>query len=138
MRANHEREIVRAFFAPEKQPRYLSLLSTAKGRKKFVSQLAHLDALDTRFIYRIDPDKQTADAIEDHLKRRGAPALCHIMSEDSRIDCQQMTLRGALQSVVGFGIGTFLSCIAGRLAYFEGEEPGARYICKRTPATGIR
>jgi hypothetical protein len=28
-------EIVTVFFTPEQRPRYLSLLSTAKGRKKF-------------------------------------------------------------------------------------------------------
>jgi hypothetical protein len=28
-------EIVRAFFTPEQRPRYLRLLSKAKGRKKF-------------------------------------------------------------------------------------------------------
>lgn len=91
MEGDHERAIVRAFFVPERRARYLSLLSTARGRKRFVSGLAHFDALDLR----------------------------------------HMQLRDALRDTVGFGVGTFISCIVGQLAYFEGEEPGSRYICER-------
>ena len=131
MNADHERELVRAFFAPEVRPHYLRLLSTPRGRKKLVARLAHTDLLDDRFAYRIDSRKQTVAAIEDELGRRGAPANCHAISEDSRVDGRQMELRDALEAVVGSGMGTFLSCIAGRLAYFEGEEPGARYLCER-------
>ena len=48
MKADHERELVGAFFAPEVRLRYLSLLSTVKGQRTFVSRLAHLDQLDAR------------------------------------------------------------------------------------------
>ncbi len=122
MKADHERELVGAFFAPEVRPRYLSLLSTVKGRKKFVSRLAHLDLLDARFAHLIDPEVQTTDAIEDDLKRRGAPASCYVVSENPRVDGRQMALRDALEAIGGSAPGTFLSCVAGCLAYFEGEE----------------
>ena len=128
---DQEREIVRAFFVPEQRPRYLGLLSTAKGRKKFIARLAHSDLLDPRYVRRIDPREQTIDAIEDQLRERGAPATCYVISEDPRLDRQQMSMRGALEAIVGSGMSTFLSCIVGRLAYFEGEEPGARYVCER-------
>lgn len=128
---HHEREIVRAFFAPAERPRYLRLLSTARGRKKFIARLSHLNLLDTRFVHRIDPQKQTIDAIEGDLKSRGAPGSCYVISENYRVDSQQMRLREALEAIVGSGMATFLSCIAGRLAYFEGEEPGTRYVCER-------
>lgn len=131
MEANHEREIIRAFFVPERRSRYLSLLSTSTGRKKFVSQLSHLGELDPRFVHRLDPGEQKADTIEDNLKKRGAPAFCYVISENACIDRQQMALGNALQAVVGTRMGAFLSCVAGRLAYFEGEEPGERYICER-------
>jgi hypothetical protein len=38
-----------------------------------------------------------------------------------------------MSDVVGSSSGTFVSCIPGRLAYFEGEDPGARFILLRTP-----
>ena len=89
MKADHERELVGASFAPEVRPRYLSLLSTLKGRKKFVSRFAHL----------IDPEVQTTDAIEDDLKRRGAPASSYVVSENPRVDGRQMALRDALEAI---------------------------------------
>lgn len=131
MEVDHERALVRAFFAPEVRPRYLRLLSTAKGREKFVARLSHLDLLDARVAHRIDPEQQIIDEIEDDLKRRGAPAFCFVISENPRVDGRQMALRDALEATVGSGMGTFLSCIAGHLAYFEGEEPGVRYVCER-------
>ena len=128
---DHERAIVRAFFAPEKRARYLSPLSTARGRKKFVSTFARLDALDARFARRLGSQEQDPDEIERQLKERGAPALCYVVSENAGLDLRLMELSEALQATVGFGMGTFISCIVDRLAYFEGEEPGSRYICER-------
>ena len=133
---DHERAIVRAFFKPERRARHLGPLSTARGRKRFVAHLPHLDALDTRFARRLDPREQNVDEIERQLEERGAPALCFVVSENPRLDLRRMELRDALQATVESGMGTFLSCIAGRPAYFEGEEPGARYICERETLDG--
>ena len=106
-------------------------MSTARGRNKFVARLSHLDLLDTRFVNLIDPAEQTVDAIEGELKRRGAPASCHVIFVNPLVDGREMTLRDALEAIVGYGMGTLLSCTAGRMAYFEGEEPGVRYVCER-------
>ena len=130
-KAEHERELVRAFYVPEVRPRYLSLLSAVRGRKKFVARLAHLDLLDTRFAHLIDPQEQTIDSIEGDLKGRGAPSSCYVVSENPSVDGRRMAFRDALETIVGSGMGTFLSCVTGSLAYFEGEEPGARYVCER-------
>jgi len=46
-----------------------------------------------------------------------------------------MDLLEALDAVIGSGQGTFVSCIAGKLAYFESEDLGERYICHRDQAT---
>lgn len=42
-----------------------------------------------------------------------------------------MPLDEALRAVVGRGMGAFVSCVPGRLAYFESEEPGSRYLLHR-------
>ncbi len=42
-----------------------------------------------------------------------------------------MLLTDALAAVVGRGFGTILVCIPGSLAYYEGEDPGERYILER-------
>jgi hypothetical protein len=40
-----------------------------------------------------------------------------------------MPLADALRKIVGNGMGTFLSCVPGRLAYFEDED--GRWILER-------
>ena len=42
-----------------------------------------------------------------------------------------MELRDALGKVVGHGAGSIIWCLDGRLAYYEGEEPGCRYALRR-------
>jgi hypothetical protein len=39
----------------------------------------------------------------------------------------------ALEDIIGNNDGTFISCIPGRLACFEGEGPNQRYILERGP-----
>jgi hypothetical protein len=45
-----------------------------------------------------------------------------MVSEDSAVDRKQLPLLSALEQVVGHGTGTFITCIPGRLAYFEDED----------------
>jgi hypothetical protein len=54
-----------------------------------------------------------------------------VISSDKELDKRQMDLREALNEVVGRRQGTFISCVPGELAYFEGEEPKERYVCHR-------
>jgi hypothetical protein len=54
------------------------------------------------------------------------------MSASSDLDGQEVDLRAALEDVVGYNDGTFISCIPGRLAYFEGEGPNERYVLERS------
>jgi hypothetical protein len=44
------------------------------------------------------------------------------MSEDAEIDGRELDLRAALEHVNGREIGTILSCVPGKLAYFESED----------------
>ncbi|PYU66935.1 MAG: hypothetical protein DMG49_20465 [Acidobacteria bacterium] len=51
------------------------------------------------------------------------------MSEDPRLDQQELPLVEALKQIVGRGMGTVLSCIPGRLAFVETEDE--RFILQR-------
>jgi hypothetical protein len=93
--------------------------------------LAHFADLDPRFARPIAAAEQTPEAIARLLTHEGAPAVCYCLSEDRTLDERELPLRDALHRVVGAGMGTFLSCVPGRLAYFESEERGARYILVR-------
>lgn len=127
----HEEAVVRAFIIPSKRSRYLSLLGSVKGRSKVVGGLDHLDDLDMRYARLIPAGLQTVDGIKNLLKQKGASTLCHVMSSNSAIDNQDMPLSKALEEAVGQGLGVIISCIPGKLAYYESEEPGERYILER-------
>jgi len=45
------------------------------------------------------------------------------------MDSKELARRDALDTIVGAGIGTFLSCIPGKLGYFEDED--GRFILQR-------
>src|SRR5712671_3417997 len=46
------------------------------------------------------------------------------------LDGKEMELLPALKKVVGYGMGTMISCLPGRLGYFEGELR-ERYILQK-------
>jgi hypothetical protein len=63
------------------------------------------------------------------LRMKGAGPTCWVISEDSDLDAREMDLHEALKKTIGRGMGTILSCVPGKLAYFEDEED--RYILQR-------
>jgi hypothetical protein len=125
---NHEEELIRSFFIPAKRQRYLGFVSKPKTRQKFLRELAHFKSLDPRYLLPIPPNQQHPKDIAQILAQKGAPPLCWITSEDRRLDGKEMPLIEALGEGVGRQMGTFLSCIPGTLAYFEGEDVGFRWV----------
>ena len=125
---NHESSFVRQFIIPAKRDRYLSLLQSRKGRRKLLEALNHPKDLDMRRASLVPTNAQTVNQIEALLKSKGASDRCYVISSNQDIDGSEMLLRDALEQTVGGGLGTIISCIPGKLAYFEGEEQNERYI----------
>ena len=123
--------IISAFILPERRGRYLQLVQTKRGRIKFRKQLGHFRDFDTKFMKSIPAGQQTAKGIEILLRQQGAPSVCAIISESEELDNIQMDLTAALSKIVGYGTGSVLSSLHGRLAYYESEEPGHRYILQK-------
>lgn len=128
---SHEEAFVQAFIVPEKRSRYLSLLANRKRRAEFLDRFNHHLDYDPALAIRIAPNQQTVDRIEALLRKRGAPDTCHVISSKVAWDSQIKPLRDALEQVVGYGIGTVLCCIPGRLAYYEAEDIGERFILSK-------
>jgi hypothetical protein len=129
----HDEALVRAFIDPAKREQYLSRLASPKTRQKFISKhFPHMRDLDQRYAHRLEPRDAHAETIYAELHRRGAPDHCYVLSSSSSLDGQEVPLYDALDDVVGSSDGTFVSCIPGKLAYFEGEEPNERYILERS------
>ena len=124
----HEEMFAREFIIPEKRDRYVSLIGSVKGRKKIVAGFHHIRDLDDRYAKLIPSNQQSGESIYRLLKEKGAPEFCYIMSDDSAIDQKEMPLREAILKVEGTNYGTLVSCIAGKLAYFETEDMSGRYI----------
>jgi hypothetical protein len=126
---DHERGIILSFIIPVRQDRYLEMLAKPKRRKDITASLAHFKHLDMRHAVQIRLRQQHATDIFQLLRSKGAPETCYAPSEDSELDGKEISLSEALKEVVGRGMGTFLSCLAGRLAYFEDED--GRWILER-------
>ena len=128
---SHEEQFARCFIVPQKRPRYLALLESKRGRAKLLNGFNHCHDLDPRFAKEIPAGQQSADAIETLLRRKGASDTCYVMSDNRAIDGKEMSLPEALSATVGMDCGTLISCIAGKLAYFELEAFDGRYILQR-------
>lgn len=126
-----ETESIRAFVIPAKRKRMIELLANPKRRRKATSSLHHFHDLDPRWVVPLASEDQNASGVERVLRIRGAPKTCDVISADARIDGQRMPLSEALERVIGYGMGTLISCVPGSLAFFEGEGPSNRCILAR-------
>lgn len=128
-----EEALFKSFAVSSKRQRYVTLLGTKRGRDKILFSLDHFSDLDHRFCKQVAPTEQSPAGVLKILEALGAPSTCYVMSSASKLDGCEMNLGEALTAIIGRGLGTFVSCVPGKLAYFEGEEPERRYICHRDP-----
>jgi hypothetical protein len=124
----HSSALIRAFIAPRRRERYLALLASPRGRDKLRRRLAHLHDLDPRCCHELPKGVHTAQEVGAHLEAKGAPAECVLLAEDRELDGQRLPLGNALEAVIGRGMGAFISCLPGQLAFYEGEDVGVRYV----------
>ena len=129
----HERQLILSFIIPARQSRYLELLQKPKRRNDITSTLCHFKHLDMRYAAPVPPRQGLAPGILEVLRSKGAPDFCYAVSEDDELDGKATLLAKALEIIVGRGIGTFLSCLPGKLAYFEDEDQ--RWILQRNLKT---
>jgi hypothetical protein len=128
---SHEEAFVRSFIVAEKQARYIEQLASPKRRRQLLDRLDHALDYDPAFAIRIPPSQQKPASIETLLRKKGAGDICHTISSSSDWDAREMPLAEALELVVGSGMGTVLSCVPGRLAYYEAEDMSERYLLSR-------
>jgi hypothetical protein len=124
----HELLLIKTFIIKERQERYTNLISTERGRKKFRQYVAHFKDLNLKYciLLPFNFDSQ----IVDLLKAEGAPDLCYIISENSQYDAKYLSLTDSIRELFNSGISYFLSCIPGKLAYYEGEDLNQKFILK--------
>ena len=123
----HEEGLIK-FVVKNKQDRERILLATPNKRKKFISHLGHYDLFDETYCIQI----KYRDPIMNYnyLVSLGSPEKCYAISEMDNIDGGIVNLLDALILIIGSDFGTVISCIPGKLAFYEGENE--RYILNKT------
>jgi hypothetical protein len=119
----HEEGFVRSFVIAAKRERVAMLLANSKRRREYLKTLAHYGDLDVQNAKAVSP--KVAHTPEEWLKllrSKGASERCWVISEDASRDGKEVELLEALRETVGAGMGTVLSCIPGKLGYFEDED----------------
>jgi hypothetical protein len=131
--SEHEQETIKAFVVPGRRERFLYLLGNPKRRKKFLDEMGHFRWIDRRFAttvqWKVDPalslwgrHQQGIQNIANLLRSQGARNSCWVISQLTGVDGKELELEIALEAVVGKDMGSFLSCLPGKLAYFEDED----------------
>lgn len=121
-----------AFVTPARRARFQEALESDRKRPKLLDRLNQgAGDFESRILSLVPRRQQFPAELEELLKGKGAPETCYLVSSSRALDRRELPLREALEAVVGQGPGTLISCIPGRLAYFEGKGPEARYILER-------
>lgn len=126
---NPEQATIRAFVVRPRQGLYLALASDRNSRGRLTERLLSGRDLDPGAIVQISEDESKPAEIAERLRRLGAPDGCHLIAADEKLDRQDLPLDEALGKVVGKGRPALVSCVSGRLGYFEGDD-GERFLLK--------
>lgn len=125
----HELLLIKSFVIKDRQERYLNLIATEKGRKKFRTYIGHFKDLNSKCCIPLN-SLQSHIELQDLLKSEGASDVCYVISENSKYDLRTLPIMDATKQLFNSGIAFFLSCIPGKLVYYEGEDANQRVILK--------
>lgn len=109
-----------------------TLLDLGEKRRRDVRALLdHSVRLDSRFCRHLTGGEASAAQVEKMLRKKGAPSICYVLAADGGLDGREMPLDEALERIVGMGGGAFVSCIPGRLGFYEYEDARSSYLLAR-------
>jgi hypothetical protein len=128
---DHERGFL-AFLAEPTRRRMETLLELGEKRRRDVCALLHHSVrLDPRFCRLLTGSEAFAGPLEAELRKRGAPSTCYVLGVGGDLDGREMPLREALGAIMGMGDGAFVSCIPGKLGFYEYEDMKSSYLLSR-------
>ncbi len=116
-----EQATIRAFVVRTRQGLYLALLTDDKGRERLTDRLLSGRDLDPAALLPIPDDERKPERVTERLRKLGAGEHCYVISADSAIDGREAELGETLKQVIGKGKPALVSCVTGRLGYFEGS-----------------
>jgi len=120
------------FLAEPGRRRMQTLLELGPRRRRDVRALLdHAIVLDDRHATHLAGEDASMAKVEALLRRHGAPETCFVISSDKRMGGREMPLGEALAALAGSDSGTYLSCVPGRLGYFQYEDVRSAYLLRR-------
>jgi len=128
---DHEICLIKSFVIKERQQRYINLIATKRGRIKFRSYIAHFNDLDNQFCFPLIKNLVNPNGLYELLNLNGAPETCYVISEHDKYDQNELHLKDAINELFLSGLAYFISCIPGKLAYYEGEDLNSRYTLQK-------
>ncbi len=109
--------------------RWRALAGTKAGWRKCCAKLPHeFDPLPS---FQIDCAKLNADAVLAKLRELGAPETVCCVGDGFEEEDAFMPLDEAVDDVFGNLAGELISCVSGKLAYFESGDQGVRMILRK-------
>ncbi len=126
-----EREITDAFVAnfvmPSRRSRWRQLLGSKNGRERLRATLDHNVDFDPKYLQPLE-EGSTADDAYYALSSKGAQDIVYAISSDPELDGTRPALAEIIESVVNGDTGTILISDPTKLAFFESEERGLRFL----------
>lgn len=113
-----ENLIVSSFIEKRKKERIMFELLSEEKRNWCIWKLD--DYFDNRYKMKIEKAFDSYEYIYNLLKKHGAPEKCYVMDTDFENDGKEFMLKQILKERMFWG-PILISCIHGKLAYFEGE-----------------
>ena len=128
----HERGFL-TFLAEPGRGRMARLLQAGEKRRREVRSLLHnAIRLDPRYCTPLTGSDCFAEPLEGTLRGHGAPDDCYLIG--GALDGREMPLSEALRAAQWGEDGTFLSCLPGRLGFFQYAAMRAAYLLHRPGA----
>lgn len=127
----HERGFLDFLAEPTKRRMGTLLELGGKRRRDVRALLDHSVRLHPPSSKHVTGSEADASSVAATLRKLGAPPTCFVVSADSDLDGREMPLGDALNAIIGKGNGAFVSCIPGRLGFYEYEDTKSSYLLSR-------
>jgi hypothetical protein len=124
-RLKHERLFVLSFVVSNKRARLLEMLESEKKRWRFEKEVWELRNLGTECQSSIAASTRTPADVVALLRKSGAGVMCRVVSP--WVDDGERELEGVLAEAVPNCDETLISCVAGKLAFWQ-DATGERIL----------
>jgi hypothetical protein len=124
-----EIEVIKKYINKNKQERYIKFVSSKNNRPKFIKDLAHFNLLKLELFDEIKGGE--IEKINTRIKLIKPPiSKCYVISENTQIDANTLSIEDALKETIGYGMATILVFGNADFIYFEDEGPNRRFISR--------